>query len=482
MPRGAEGGARVEPPPARPSSRWLATAFAIVAAVFGTAFAVVTPPFQTPDEYNHYYRAFQVSEGRFVAESELGVASGETEPRLLVGGRVPASLSATTDAVSHDLYFHPERKQRIADVVASFRFRLRARHRVFATFPNTALYSPVGYLPQSLAMAIARRLRPPPIALLYVGRLASLAAWIAIATAAIALAPLQRGALFLIALAPMSIFVAASVSSDGFVNATALLFVALVVRASVRDGVGRAGAAALAVTPALLALAKTAYAPLALLLLAIPDGRLGSRARRRVIAAAGIALTAAAVVGWTALTRHLVVPLNPTVPGGTQVPAEQLRFMAAHPGSFLAACLRATRAYADAWLHQMVGILGWLDTPLPDAVVVAELGALVVAALVDGTDASVSLPARTRAVAVVVWVLGVLAVMAGIYVTWTPVAGRFVDGVQGRHLLPLAPVAVLTVQNPWLRVSERRLATALVAFAIAVDLIALAVVVRRYYV
>ena len=42
-----------------------AAVFAGLALLFGSIFVFLIPPFQSPDEPNHFLRAFQVSEGVF---------------------------------------------------------------------------------------------------------------------------------------------------------------------------------------------------------------------------------------------------------------------------------------------------------------------------------------------------------------------------------------------------------------------------------
>ena len=42
--------------------------FATVGLFFGFVLLLIVPPFQSPDEYNHFYRAFQVSEGHWFPE------------------------------------------------------------------------------------------------------------------------------------------------------------------------------------------------------------------------------------------------------------------------------------------------------------------------------------------------------------------------------------------------------------------------------
>ena len=56
--------------------------------LFGLLFALLIPPFQSPDEPNHFYRAWQVSEGHFFPEKK-----GDR-----LGGMLPASLMQVYDS------------------------------------------------------------------------------------------------------------------------------------------------------------------------------------------------------------------------------------------------------------------------------------------------------------------------------------------------------------------------------------------------
>ena len=48
--------------------------FLLLGALFGSAMAVVTPPFQVPDEANHFNRAYSISQGEIVLGKETGGA------------------------------------------------------------------------------------------------------------------------------------------------------------------------------------------------------------------------------------------------------------------------------------------------------------------------------------------------------------------------------------------------------------------------
>ena len=63
--------------------RW----FVVVGAVVGVLFAVLSPPFASPDEATHFFRAYQLSEGHVFADRH-----GHR-----VGGMLPSS-------VEHDVH------------------------------------------------------------------------------------------------------------------------------------------------------------------------------------------------------------------------------------------------------------------------------------------------------------------------------------------------------------------------------------------
>jgi hypothetical protein len=44
-------------------------AFGLLAPCFGVLVLILTPPFQAPDEFNHFFRAYLISEGRLLAHT-----------------------------------------------------------------------------------------------------------------------------------------------------------------------------------------------------------------------------------------------------------------------------------------------------------------------------------------------------------------------------------------------------------------------------
>ena len=194
-----------------------ASAFLVLGALLGLVFLVVTPPFQVPDEYQHFYRAFQVAEGTLLPQRLDSRGDGW----------LPASLPAVVARLGVDsIRFQRDVRQRPEDMAAALAMPLEPTQRQLVPFPYTARYAPIAYGPQALGIAVGRGLGLGPAWLLYVGRLTTLACWLALGYWALRLTPTSEWGLFLLLLMPMSLFEAASVSADAPTNGLAVLLIA----------------------------------------------------------------------------------------------------------------------------------------------------------------------------------------------------------------------------------------------------------------
>ena len=139
----------------------LDTAFVFIALIFGNALIVLNPPFQTADEAQHFFRAWQITGGEFVSRGKT--ASGEG------GGILPAALSTFWQRFK-PMAMHPNVTTSAGYILDSFKMPLRPDNRSMVAFGNTAHYCPIGYLPQCLGIGLGRILSAPLPMILYLGR------------------------------------------------------------------------------------------------------------------------------------------------------------------------------------------------------------------------------------------------------------------------------------------------------------------------
>ena len=201
---------------------WLAL---VLGLVFGACNLILTPPFQAPDEDNRFFRSYHIADGHFLGE--------KTNQR--VGGTIPVSLVETAETFRY-LRAQPHSKTTAEQIKAGFNVELLPENKAFHDFPNSAIYPPVLFAPQALAIFLCKPFHLSPLALLYVARLACLLFWLCALFFAIRIVPFQKELFLLLGLLPMSTFMHASCSADVLPDALGFLSIAVVLRAIYRTG------------------------------------------------------------------------------------------------------------------------------------------------------------------------------------------------------------------------------------------------------
>jgi len=439
--------------------------FVLASLVCGLGFAILTPPFQVPDEPAHFYRSYLVSEGRLGVVPHAGVAElPDAVPRLAreLLGSAPFDVEVKID---------PHR------IVDAFSTPLEPAERSSVSFPSSLQYTFLPYLPQALGIAAGRAAGAPALALLYAARLANLAAGTLALWAAIRMLPALRWSTLLLAMMPMALALRASASADTTAIGAAFLLAAAFARiAWGKDPPARRHFVLLAVSAAVLCASKPPYLPLALLALLIPVARWPPL--RRAAWLSFMAGVVGVLVAWSMATARAVGVVRPDAPVD---PARQLAGIVADPFGLLRIVVADYIEHTPRYLAQFVGHLGWLDTKPPAWFLIAYLLMLVSVTLLDGEGAVVLAWQRAGLLAVVVACL--LLVSASQYATFTPFGARHVEGLQGRYYIPVAAAGmwVLHLRRPDLGISPR----ALGASAMAAVVIGYGIVVRtlldRFY-
>ncbi len=447
--------------------------FPAAGVLAGRAFIIATPPFQVPDEPAHFYRAYAVSEGQ-----PWAVRGENRQGQAELGAMLPASLQELGIGLRGDLPFHPERKIRPETIRQAFRISLDEERRVFVDYRTSAQYSPVPYLPQAAGIALARGLGSPALGLLYAARLANLLVATALIFLGLRELPSFSWLTTMLALTPMAIFLRASASADALGTAVAFLLVGIVARlAWGEEERGRwKDFALLTACSAALCLSKPVYVPLVFLALLIPVHRFPGGRRgpallllgAMTVAAFGLALQTAGAVD---------LPLRPDAPVDLE---GQIRDALAEPFRVAGIVAEDYLLRGDRYVAQIVGQLGWLDANLPKPLLWGYLALLGLLAVFD-TRRAVAVVPWQRAVLILVGLSTLGLVSASQYAAWTPYGADYVDGIQGRYFLPLAPAAVWIVHSRRFGADPERLDKVLPWLSLLSLAVAFWTVLQRYY-
>jgi uncharacterized membrane protein len=454
--------APVAPPPSRPPLLTPARVFLAFAWIFGSLFAIVTPPFQVPDEFQQFYRAYQVSTGRFT-ESRFGDQ---------LGGFLPSSLERFSQQIWGEK-FSPDAKVDPHRIWSTRTIPLDPGDTNFYYFANVSWHSPMNYLAQGASIALARHLGLGAMGIFYAGRLGNLFVWSLFVCAAIRLIPILNWTTVLLALTPMSLAQAASLSADATVNGVCILFTAAVMRLAVSQSrIPPVHLIALTILGAAVSLAKTAYLPLTILFVVIPASRFSSTRRYWIAFALFLLVCLGTTVAWSLCTFGSKTYSMPGVD-----PHDQAIYMLHHPLQM--AHMEIGMLVAVPFIASIIGQLGWHAIRLWLPCAIAYWVVLFWSTQLPPRDFQMKPRQRTVLALAVIgcWI----AIFSLIYLTFTAVGGKSINGLQGRYMIPVTlPFMLLFYPKP--QSSRGNPGAIIAAFSALFCVYTLAVLVRAFYI
>ena len=440
--------------------------FLLIGPLLYFAYALLTPPFQTPDEHQHLFRAWQLSEGQLFGERQGKAA----------GGILPASLAeaALPEVGSLKPHFdnRPVVHRSLSEALnQATRIQSGAPDR-FYDFRGAVIYSPASYLPQVAAISVGRVGGLSVENIVRLGRMLNATLAIFLIYWALRLAPVGRSALLFVALLPMTAATSASFGQDGLVIGGSCLLVAVGLRNLFGQPPQLANIVISTAVAIPLALCKVFYLPLALVggqpLVA---GKLQLRRLWPWLALCAVA--GALAIIWLRANAGVVVAPWPDIPPGVSRIGDALR----HPMTF-PTVLEHTYVDHGLVLFDSLFEFGWLNVPSGSiAAFLTAVGCGLV--VVAGDPAAIQLKWSTRA-----WLIGsamasALLVSLAAWIYGTPGRMDSIFGLQGRYFIPLAPPLLIAILPA--RKSASSFAKFVPPLMIGANLLVLAAIVRAFY-
>ncbi|WP_267361573.1 DUF2142 domain-containing protein, partial [Methylobacterium sp. GC_Met_3] len=375
-------------------ARFWCLAFLCLGLPVCVALAMIVPMGEVADEAGHLARAAALAQGQWL---------GHRADVPYADGTVHRVAGVTLDSPWDDLA-----RSRPPDFGGTLapRDAVLSNGQVFVPLHTIATYPPLLYVPSALGLSVGRALGLDRAAAARLGRLTNAAAYMALGLAALAYATHGRAALFALLCLPMSLSLAASFSQDGLIVALAALAAALLTPWSKREKGTRPRLAGAVLAITAIVLAKPPYAPIAvMLLIPLPLARRCLRFYwHRLLL---IALTVTPAVLWTmGVAAFVAAPVpRPTYEAGplwtsvrpalfnstdpvaqAEVLLSTLLRIATVPTNFL-----FSLKHLVALAKGMIGVFGWYDQPLPVAIYVLWICALLIPLLIPRRE---SLPSR----------------------------------------------------------------------------------------
>lgn len=398
--------------------------FLMVAPLTCIFFLVTMPTFKNHDEYYHWLKAYEVSQGTLMTPQEDGVQ----------GSMMPEGVSKVfpTDWTNLDYQMMKD----LLDV------KLNEDNKGILNPETAAVYSFVQYIPQATGIALARLVTDNVYLITYGGRIVNMIFALLVLYFAIKLMPFGKKLLLIPAMIPIAIEGFTSLSPDAMTISVAFFYIAYILHLAFgkKEQLGMKEKVILLISSIVIALCKIVYIPLVGLILIIPKEKFKNQGNKNKIlnfcVIAGIAVIINLI--WLAISSRYLSTFRE---GDSKI---QVLLALQNPILYIQNVLYTFNLNGSNYLLSLFGAdLGWGELiKLYSIVPYAFLGIYLFTAITDN-----ELKDKLKKYQIV-WISLVILAIVGLiftslYVQWTTVGQTSIAGIQGRYFLPILPLVML---------------------------------------
>ncbi|MEZ4526773.1 MAG: DUF2142 domain-containing protein [Desulfobacterales bacterium] len=406
--------------------------FAVLSAIFGSYFCIVTPFYHPLDEIAHFYRAYDVAQGNLFLDSQNGQA----------GSWLPVDINK----IQHERRFDEAMKTTV-------RINCESNREFISSYIKyTSQYCFLSYIPAAMGIFIGKIFCADVDMTAYLARLTNLFCYILLVTLSIKTIPKGKNLVMALALIPFQLLLSASISLDGILLASILLFISVCFRlhGSHSPVQNRDITVLILLLTIITATKSIAYAPLFLLFFIITPSKFKNRRTYFLSLGAGIL---------SVLLLMLIMKIFSPVLATTDDRAaganarEQIRFIIQHPLTFLYAVANTfhlqlnTNFSALQHPHFFGKDIGNISTFLLPVFLFWLAKTDCAGTGSDGAEIN-------RFLIAFILISNIFLIHLAMYIYFSPVGSMIANGVQGRYYIPLIAVLLLAVNKNSGLVSE----------------------------
>lgn len=304
--------------------------------------------------------------------------------------------------------------------------------------PIIANYSPVSYPGPIIAVLIGKLFKMSVLDTLLLSRILSLGIYILIVSFAIWLLRDHRlrWLIFCLGLMPTAIFQASMTTADNILIALTILFFASLVSLYLSKNEKEKSIAkwALAISGILIPLTKINQLIISVLILFIPSHILGGKKKATKFKVLFTVIMFLLSAIWLYLSSHAqgIAERADHLP---VIASEQLKMIVIDPLNYVLVISRTFVRFGDAYYKGMFATVSGNSIQVPIGIVLITSSLLLCVALYARNEIK-------KMKNIIIWlaalsVVYITSVFTALYLIFTPVGWKFVDGVQGRYFIPI---------------------------------------------
>ncbi len=304
--------------------------------------------------------------------------------------------------------------------------------------------APYVYFPSALAITIARIIHLGQIPTLFLGRFFNLMAFLLIVYLAIKKMPIGKTTMFIVALLPMTLHQAASFSYDSVINGLAFLYTAYCLyfaysekEKSKRDII------MLFLAGILLAPLKMIYVLVCALALIIPKRNFGSNKKYYKILISLIVCVLASYLLVNLIDALRIVNDTDSKSAFSDVPAYSFGDIITSPTIFIKLFINNLKVCTINFIYLTISGL-YLVSINP----VYTIGFIILLVLSSfRVDSEKQYITGMNKIIMFMIFIGIFFAIHVVGFTWTQQGAPIIEGVQGRYMIPVLPLAFLMLRN-----------------------------------
>ena len=400
------------------------TMFLLFSVIIGPLYMISIPIGNVPDERNHFLRSYEIATGHMTTQKRDDVSVGRYMPENL-------------DKIFNDVY-----NTKYSDEISNIKIHINSK-KAFFKFGNTALYSPVSYIPQALGVLLGTVLNLPVLIIAYLGRIFNYLVYVLIMYFTIKNIPILKRTIFMLAFMPIMMQEAISLSPDALVNATSFAFIAYIIYSIYNKNkkITKKESILIIIMTIILALSKIVYLPLVLLLFLIPKTRFNNKKNKLLFTFILLILAAGLNLSWLSISSKYLIEYNPGVNS-----LEQVKYILYNPIRYCFIIFNTFNLEIIILLSTFVGShLEWLSVYLSQPLMFIYLFIIIYYAFNENQDSKIKIVEKL--VFLLVAIIIVLLTCTSLYVQWTNVGNLIINGLQGRYFIPISLIFVLLMNS-----------------------------------
>lgn len=399
--------------------------FLIIVPILGILYLASFPFTAVPDEFNHATRAYEISNGYLTSRNY----------KKIVGNKLDSSISKVFSNKNYN------------ELINNFKYKTTGK-KVKYSFANTALYSPISYLPQSFGIFISRLLTNRILLQLYFGRIFNFLAFLVLMYYSIKLIPFKKSIMFLIGMLPVVFQEAISLSPDAFTISVVCFLISYVLY--LKDGrrkVNSKDIVILSLSSVVLSQLKIVYLPICLFIFLLPTDKFKSKKSKYITLVSIFFASVLASLIWLKISSpYLKVQSDSN---------QQLTYILTNMVRYFGICTSTFINLSREWMYDMFGrSLGYYTVIVPSFLIFGNIIYFIFETLImENKRENLKKWEKLFILLIIIVIIGLI--FTSLYLQWTPYKADLVKGIQGRYFTPLLILIALVLSNKKLVLKEK---------------------------